>query len=685
MRLKSFGFLVILGLIGFLALAQTSCPSGQYAVTFRYVPLPGERVYSVSLRGSFNNWGEWPMQRQPDGTWAITVCLAPGEYQYKFYINGQWPKDMSTGRGGGPVDLEAHGYVDDGFGGKNAVRRVGLYFSGTWDFKIRLLPSPLIDHNNFTLSVPIHGYSFTSLTKMGWAGAFNEQGFELSGLLLGATELKAGMYFDPQAVKYKHTFVEIKPPISRMDLAAKVEHWAEGYLPDNRCPVAVTFRYIPAPGETVTSVNVAGDFDGWNPSDPYTAMSYDPASGEWRVTIYLTPGPHRYKYVINGWWPGSMRDDHPVTGGPIDPDLGGWYLNYVDDGFGGLNAVRVIRDRCNLATTVPVTFRYIPAPGETVSSVNVAGDFDGWDPNDSATAMTYDASKNEWSVTIYLTPGPHQYKYVINGWWPGNMATDHPVTGGPVDPDAQAYAYGSNAVRLVGDPMPSYMRYSLSAKIGNIEGMLRLEDCCCGIMFKDLTIKLKNLSLCCGITFTSELFFTKAGFQHLKLSADNLFSPCCGITMGLDVEFGTAFKKVSPRFSWPGLSGCFTVYGDVRTSGFSLQGIEIYGWKIRCDFAPCGYLEILTALNVAKIEEIFQADIFFDDEYEMVKLGFCGQGCCGSSWNLAITTFFSPSGKLFDIKRMWIDAEIPITPGLRIVTNVSPTSGEVYGGFVLSF
>jgi hypothetical protein len=52
--------------------------------------------------------------------------LEPGEYQYKFYINGQWPKDMATARGGGPVDPEAHGYVDDGFGGQNAVRIVTL-------------------------------------------------------------------------------------------------------------------------------------------------------------------------------------------------------------------------------------------------------------------------------------------------------------------------------------------------------------------------------------------------------------------------------------------------------------------------------------------------------------------------------------------------------------------------------
>ena len=91
---------------------------------FSYVPLEDEEVVSVSLRGSFNSWGEWPMEKQPDGTWSITVDLEPGEYQYKFYINGKWPQDMSTARDGGPVDPNAVGYINDGFGGQNAICRI---------------------------------------------------------------------------------------------------------------------------------------------------------------------------------------------------------------------------------------------------------------------------------------------------------------------------------------------------------------------------------------------------------------------------------------------------------------------------------------------------------------------------------------------------------------------------------
>lgn len=90
--------------------------------TFTYIPMEGEIITSVSLRGSFNNWGELPMEELPDGTWSISLYLGIGVHEYKFFINGQWPTDMETARGGGPIDPEADKYVDDGHEGQNAVR-----------------------------------------------------------------------------------------------------------------------------------------------------------------------------------------------------------------------------------------------------------------------------------------------------------------------------------------------------------------------------------------------------------------------------------------------------------------------------------------------------------------------------------------------------------------------------------
>jgi 1,4-alpha-glucan branching enzyme len=49
----------------------------------------------VSLCGDFNDWSPdaTPMKRQDDGHWEATVQLAPGRYQYKFIIDGEWIPD----------------------------------------------------------------------------------------------------------------------------------------------------------------------------------------------------------------------------------------------------------------------------------------------------------------------------------------------------------------------------------------------------------------------------------------------------------------------------------------------------------------------------------------------------------------------------------------------------------------
>ena len=49
----------------------------------------------VALTGDFNGWATdaTPMKRQVDGHWATTIALAPGRYQHKFVVDGQWIPD----------------------------------------------------------------------------------------------------------------------------------------------------------------------------------------------------------------------------------------------------------------------------------------------------------------------------------------------------------------------------------------------------------------------------------------------------------------------------------------------------------------------------------------------------------------------------------------------------------------
>jgi len=114
-----------LGLFVTLCAAALATAAVTKEVVFRFDPAGAMAVTTVTVRGSFNNWGETPMTKQADGAWSVSVDLEPGEYQYKYFVNGQWPQDMETFLAGGPADADADAHTDDGYGGKNAVRIVG--------------------------------------------------------------------------------------------------------------------------------------------------------------------------------------------------------------------------------------------------------------------------------------------------------------------------------------------------------------------------------------------------------------------------------------------------------------------------------------------------------------------------------------------------------------------------------
>jgi hypothetical protein len=74
---------------------------------------------------------------------------------------------------------------------------------------------------------------------------------------------------------------------------------------------------------TATSVSVAGDFSGWEPSFPLEDPDGD---GVWSARVPVRPGVHTYMFLI---------DD---TSWQTDPNAG----RYQDDGFGNRNAVLAV-------------------------------------------------------------------------------------------------------------------------------------------------------------------------------------------------------------------------------------------------------------------------------------------------------------------------------------------------------
>lgn len=63
---------------------------------FRYFGRPGDIVF---LAGDFNNWAEYQLQMKDsngDGNFVCEVKLAPGTYEYKFIVNGNWCIDNNN-------------------------------------------------------------------------------------------------------------------------------------------------------------------------------------------------------------------------------------------------------------------------------------------------------------------------------------------------------------------------------------------------------------------------------------------------------------------------------------------------------------------------------------------------------------------------------------------------------------
>ncbi len=229
------------------------------------------------------------------------------------------------------------------------------------------------------------------------------------------------------------------------------------------------------------------------------------------------------------------------------------------------------------------------------------------------------------------------------------------------------------------------MFYTLGISADPLSITAHFSDCCTGIEFYDLKVELSKISLCCGLTYDAEVYFTKVdGFKYAKFSIDNLFSLCCGISFSASVEFGVDYKSVSISPSWEGIEGCVTVYGDLKWSDNTLSGWELKAWKIYCEFAECNKLTIVTALDPdwynANVEDVFQ-----DDEFEYLKVETCGAGCCGGNWSLSIQTFFQASGSLFGITRTAIDASVPVMSNLSISISMEVPANTLSIGWSFSF
>ena len=54
------------------------------------------QAIKVYLAGNFNSWktDTHPLKKDKDGTWKTSIKLFPGNYEYKYIVDGVWVQDL---------------------------------------------------------------------------------------------------------------------------------------------------------------------------------------------------------------------------------------------------------------------------------------------------------------------------------------------------------------------------------------------------------------------------------------------------------------------------------------------------------------------------------------------------------------------------------------------------------------
>ncbi len=78
--------------------------------------LSAPQAKSVFIAGDFNQWNpsSHPLKKDRQGIWKISLPLAPGQYEYRFFVDGEWQNDPNC-----------PSLVENPFGTLNCLKIVG--------------------------------------------------------------------------------------------------------------------------------------------------------------------------------------------------------------------------------------------------------------------------------------------------------------------------------------------------------------------------------------------------------------------------------------------------------------------------------------------------------------------------------------------------------------------------------
>jgi rhodanese-related sulfurtransferase len=212
----------------------------------------------VILAGSFNGWNpdELAMVKTSYG-WSIPLFLREGTHAYKFIVDGNWITD--------PANKVTR---NDGRGNINSFIGIG-------------------EEHIFKLS------GYPAADKVFLAGNFNAW----NKAELEMVRISGGwqLPYSLGALNYEYKFVVSGKFITDPQNPYKIGsgEFTNSFLAFKANHVFALNKFTDA-----KKVIVTGNFNGWN-RDSYRMVKKD---GRWIFPLYLKPGKHSYKFIVDGEW-----------------------------------------------------------------------------------------------------------------------------------------------------------------------------------------------------------------------------------------------------------------------------------------------------------------------------------------------------------------------------------------------
>lgn len=223
----------------------------------------------VMLSGTFNNWSTMlTRMEKAEAGWTVTLPLKPGEYEYKFIVDGAWTIDPAN-------DIKR---------GNNAGTENSVVYA-----------------YNYRFFLPGHAGARRVVLAASFNG-WNERGLRMSKVENG-WELKLWVREGTHAYKYIVDGEWMADPGARVN------------RPDGRG----NYNSFVGIGDTLyfklrglteaKGVVLAGNFNSWNRHE----LQMTPLARGWELPYVLAPGMYEYKFIVDGKW--ISDPDNPFTNG----------------------------------------------------------------------------------------------------------------------------------------------------------------------------------------------------------------------------------------------------------------------------------------------------------------------------------------------------------------------------------